>query len=130
MVSIIKKRLKRVMPFLRANRASATPQKRNVWSIGIYMGETPYDFVSPENDGNPVLTSADVSDIPARLVADPFMLKVMDAWYMFFEVMPEQPRRGEIGLATSADGLKWSYQQIVLKEPFHLSYPYVFEWLD
>jgi hypothetical protein len=29
-------------------------------------------------------------------------------------------------LATSHDGPAWDYQRIVLKEPFHLSYPYVF----
>jgi hypothetical protein len=47
---------------------------------------------------------------------------------MFFEVMNLQTQRGEIGLAVSKDGLRWNYQHIVLREPFHLSYPYVFEW--
>jgi hypothetical protein len=45
---------------------------------------------------------------------------------MFFEVMNRDTRKGEIGCATSDDGLSWSYQGIVLSEPFHLSYPYVF----
>jgi hypothetical protein len=49
---------------------------------------------------------------------------------MFFEVMNRQTRRGEIGLATSENGMEWTYQQIVLAEPFHLSYPYVFEWMN
>ena len=62
------------------------------------------------------------------LVADPFMLKANGTWYMFFEVMNEQSGRGEIGLAVSQDAFQWRYQQIVLREPFHLSYPYVFEW--
>jgi hypothetical protein len=31
-------------------------------------------------------------------------------------------------LATSTDGLSWTYRKIVLSEPFHLSYPYVFAW--
>jgi hypothetical protein len=47
---------------------------------------------------------------------------------MFFEVMNRRTNKGEIGLATSEDGLAWAYRQIVLAEPFHLSYPYVFEW--
>src|SRR5205814_7849375 len=34
--------------------------------------------------------------------------------------------KGEIGHATSADGTHWSYDRIVLAEPFHLSYPQVF----
>ena len=29
---------------------------------------------------------------------------------------------------TSVDGFDWKYRRIVLKEPFHLSYPYVFAW--
>jgi len=28
----------------------------------------------------------------------------------------------------SPDGLNWKYQKIVLDEPYHLSYPYVFQW--
>lgn len=49
---------------------------------------------------------------------------------MFFEVMNRRTGKGEIGLATSKNGLKWTYQQIVLAEPFHLSYPYIFEWMN
>jgi hypothetical protein len=49
-------------------------------------------------------------------------------WYMFFEVLNGATKRGEIGLASSDDCLKWNYEQIVLREAFHLSYPSVFEW--
>jgi hypothetical protein len=42
--------------------------------------------------------------------------------------MNSETNRGEIGVATSDDGYTWKYEQIALKEPFHLSYPYVFEW--
>lgn len=100
------------------------------WSIGIYVGTSPFDFHPPENVNNPVLTCEAVSDVPADFVADPFMLKVNHTWYMFFEVMNRQTDRGEIGLAISENGMTWTYQQIVLVEPFHLSYPYVFEWMN
>jgi hypothetical protein len=106
------------------------PKKWEEWSIGIYIGATPFHFTSPDNVDNPVLTREDVSDVPASFVADPFMMRVDRTWYMFFEVMNCGNSRGEIGLATSADGVKWTYQQIVLTEPFHLSYPYVFEWMN
>ena len=56
------------------------------------------------------------------------MLKVKATWYMFFEVMNLRAGKGEIGLAVSQDGGQWTYRQVVLGEPFHLSYPYVFEW--
>jgi hypothetical protein len=77
---------------------------------------------------NPVLTRSDVKDVCAVFVADPFMLRVRDLWYMFFEVYNHETDKGEIGLAISGDGFTWNYQHIVLAEPFHLSYPYVFEW--
>jgi hypothetical protein len=101
---------------------------RPEWSIGIYVGRSPWDFTSPTQVDNPVLTRQDVTDVPAAFVADPFMLRTDHTWYMFFEVVNAYRNKGEIGLAQSEDGLKWSYQQIVLAEPFHLSYPYVFAW--
>lgn len=77
---------------------------------------------------NPVLSGEDVSDHGVGYVADPFMIRSNGVWYMFFEVMNKRNRKGTIGLASSKEGTKWAYQQIVLEEPFHLSYPYVFEW--
>lgn len=102
--------------------------KQNKWSIGIYIGKTPFNFFDPGNIGNPVLTYKDVEDVSADFVADPFMIRKDDTWYMFFEVMNKQTNQGDIGLAISSDGLNWTYKQIVLDELFHLSYPYVFKW--
>jgi hypothetical protein len=79
---------------------------------------------------NPVLTAAQVTDVPATFVADPFMIQVHQTWYMFFEIYQTQWQRGVIGLATSRDGWHWRYAGVVLQEPFHLSYPYVFTWQD
>ena len=99
-----------------------------MWSIGIYAGTSPFHLLPPAEISNPVLSHENVSDVPAGFVADPFMVRAGGMWYMFFEVFNEQTDKGEIGLASSRDGLAWTYQQIVLAEPFHLSYPYVFEW--
>jgi len=99
-----------------------------MWSIGIYTGASPLDLGPANGVVNPILTSASVHDVPARFVADPFMVRRDGVWYLFFEVLNQATDRGEIGLATSRDGFVWTYQQIVLAEPFHLSYPYVFEW--
>lgn len=77
---------------------------------------------------NPILTHEDITDVPASFVADPFVIRREGVWYMFFEVKNQQRRTGEIGLAESTDGLRWRYRQIVLREPFHLSYPHVFAW--
>lgn len=96
-----------------------------MWSIGIYKGESPYHLLPAANV--PGLTGASVTDVNASFVADPFMVRG-NPWLMFFEVWNVESEKGEIGLATSDNGLDWAYQQIVLNEPFHLSYPYVFEW--
>ena len=97
-----------------------------MWSIGIYTGDSPFRLREVAN--NPVLRNTDVSDIEAEFVADPFMLRTDDRWYMFFEVLHRETQRGVIALATSDDGFNWKYEQVVLEEPFHLSYPYVFDW--
>lgn len=97
-----------------------------VWSIGIFHGSTLSDLRPVMGAEMPVLSAKDVSDVAAEFVADPFMMKKHDTWHMFFEVMNEKAQKGDIGLAISRDGLKWDYQRIVLSEPFHLSYPYVF----
>lgn len=98
------------------------------WSIGIYTGDSPYHLTAPDGLKNPVLTARQVTDRRAEFVADPFMVKEKDLWYMFFEVLDSGSHKADIGLAISRDGFHWQYQQIVLSEPFHLSYPYVFLW--
>lgn len=99
-----------------------------LWSIGIYQGTSVWDLAPPREAANPVMTAAAVTDVPAVFVADPFMIRNESGWWMFFEILNRRTRRGEIGLAASLDGFNWEYRRVVLKEPFHLSYPLVFEW--
>jgi len=106
---------------------STGPQQ---WSIGVYEGTNPFELRPAADTVNPVLTAAHVTDVSAEFVADPFMVREDGTWFMFFEVMNAKTRQGDIGLATSDDGLHWRYQRIVLDEPFHLSYPCVFRWGD
>ena len=77
---------------------------------------------------NPVLTAGDVTDISACYVADPFLVHIGNTYFMFFEVLNGIDNKGDIALASSTNGFEWEYQKVVLDEPFHLSYPYVFEW--
>ena len=103
-----------------------------VWhySIGIYSGDSPFSLKPDDNASNPVISRDDVTDVPAGAVADPFMCRVGGAWYMFFEIVNQLSWRGEIAFATSADGYSWRYGGRVLQEPFHMSYPHVFQWQD
>jgi hypothetical protein len=112
-----------------SHRVYVPAPSEDVWSIGIYTGQSPFNLSAPQRASNPALTRDHVTDVPASFVADPFMVKTNDGWYMFFEVMNWRSGKGEIGLAKSQDGFVWTYQQIVLSESFHLSYPCVFEWM-
>jgi hypothetical protein len=104
---------------------AAAPRR---WSIGIYTGDSPLRLGPAGPIKNPVLTHEDVTDVMAAYLADPFMIHANHTWFLFCEVMNWRANKGEIGLATSHDSCTWTYQQIVLAESFHLSYPYVFEW--
>lgn len=97
------------------------------WALDIDTGPSWAKMTPAAGISHPVLTTADVHDVKAEFLADPFMVKVKDDWYMFFEVMNSLTHHGDIGCATSGDGLHWKYLKIVLDEPTHLSYPYVFE---
>jgi hypothetical protein len=100
------------------------PTSEQIFEIATASGSSPLELrPSPE----PCLTRDDVSDVTASYVADPFMLR-LDRWYLFCEVWDWRADKGVIGLAVSADGLAWSYEQVVVAEDFHLSYPYVFGW--
>jgi len=97
------------------------------WAIAIYEGPTPFDLSPAAGVPVPALRASDVTDVPARFVADPFLLPQDGRWFLFCEVFRFDTRQGDIGLATSPDGRRFTYERIVLDEPFHLSYPYVFE---
>jgi hypothetical protein len=98
------------------------------FSIAMYEGPSPIQLQTIQGVRNPVISRRDVTDRKAAYVADPFMLRVGELWYMFFEVANHGTDFGEIGLATSRDGRDWRYERIVLSEPFHVSYPHVFAW--
>jgi len=99
-----------------------------VWEIGILNGSSPLEWKPDGEWRNPAVTSRQVTDVEADFVADPFMICKKGVWHLFFEVFRKDRRLGEIGLAVSSDLASWEYRKIVLRESFHLSYPYVFEW--
>jgi len=129
-----KKSIKQLIRTLLAKKnrgvSAAQPVKAQIFSIGIYAGTSPLELAPARQASNPVLTRDSVTDARAAFVADPFMLQTQGTWHMFFEVMNSQTGKGEIGLATSENGVRWRYQQIVMREPFHLSYPHVFQLND
>lgn len=96
------------------------------WSIAMYRGVSPFNL-QPIEPGLLAMTPEQVTDIPCSAVADPFLLRRGDRWYMFFEAWNKDRNLGEIAFASSPDLLRWEYGAVVMREPFHLSYPQIFE---
>lgn len=105
-----------------------TRKPSSVWSIAIYSGESPLSLSPRGGIRKPILTMDDVKDIPSRFLADPFMVRHGTQWVLFCEVMNGDTGRGEIAVAFSDDAVTWDYGGTVLREPFHLSYPHVYNW--
>jgi hypothetical protein len=74
---------------------------------------------------NPVLSAADVTDVSANFVADPFIVHDNGTFHLFFEVEYGTGPDYGIGHATSPDGLSWTYDQLVISASGHYAYPYV-----
>ncbi len=64
---------------------------------------------------------------PILFRADPFLLLHNDELYLFYELQRGFDH-GEIYMMKTTDLKHWSEPIVVLKEPFHLSFPFVFEY--
>jgi hypothetical protein len=110
--------IKRGVPFV---------TQREQWTIGIYRSNSPFHFNDLQGWINPLFRAEDVTDVPAKFVADPFLVREGETWNLFFEVYNNNTQQGDLAVATSRNTWTWDYQKIIIDEPFHLSYPYVFQ---
>ncbi|XP_002983855.2 glycosyltransferase family protein 64 protein C5 [Selaginella moellendorffii] len=118
------------------------PDNEGSWAIGVFQGASPFSLeplekLSVNNDAgsawpvaNPVLTCASASDgnHASNFVADPFLYLRDESMYIFYESKNSVTMQGDIGVAESLDqGATWKTLGIALDEPWHLSYPFVFD---
>lgn len=80
-----------------------------------------------EHPWHTVLNRDLITDAVAEYIADPFLLRRGDTFYLYFEVLNLSTGWGELSVAQSSDLEHWVYGGVVLRERCHLSYPYVFE---
>lgn len=95
------------------------------WSVTMYAGPSPLSLAPMTDAACPSLGAKDIRDIRCGSVADPFLIRRDGLWYLFVEVENSGTGRGEIACATSPDARAWTYGGVVLREPFHLSYPLI-----
>lgn len=93
--------------------------KRNVrWRIGMF----------PSTRQQAVISEAMVLQPPkGRFFADPFVYTKDKNPYIFFEDYDFNSRKGTISVATYADGA-FRLLGTALNLPYHLSFPYIFEY--
>ncbi len=65
-----------------------------------------------------------------RFWADPHVLYANGGYHVFFEDASVHSGKGHISVMSSADGKTFDLPQPIIEQPYHLSYPFVFEWQD
>jgi hypothetical protein len=90
-----------------------------------------YRVINPDAD---ILNSSNTRFIPFKnnkkyWYADPLLYNQGNKIYMFYEAFNKKKELGEIGVATVINN-KIVENKIILKEPFHMSYPFVFNIND
>ncbi len=63
-----------------------------------------------------------------RFWADPFAVEYQGRYFIFFEEMPYRTGKGHLMAMEVFDNAEPSEAQVVLEQPYHLSYPFVFDW--
>ncbi|MGL5616054.1 MAG: glucosamine inositolphosphorylceramide transferase family protein [Sarcina sp.] len=98
---------------------------RDIFGIGI---STEFNENGEIENIKEIIKAEDVTDLKwTRFVADPFLFKKDNIYYIFFEIYDNMSDKGVIGYSYSEDKLNWKYGKVVLEEEYHLSYPYIFE---
>ncbi len=60
--------------------------------------------------------------------ADPFIICKDDVYYVFFEELPYEEKKGHISVFEMDQSGNYRAPTTVLEQSYHLSYPFVFEW--
>lgn len=63
-----------------------------------------------------------------RFWADPFAVEHQGRYFIFFEELPYRAGRGHLMAIEVFDKAEPGEAQVILQRPYHLSYPFVFDW--
>ncbi len=101
------------------------PRRCDIWRVGIVRDALPAIVAAGS------VPSKSVVWLPAepafRFLADPFGLWRDGRLHVFAEAYDYRTRRGHIDWLVLDEDLRVADRRTVLREPWHLSYPYVFE---
>lgn len=96
------------------------------FDILVLVGEDPFN-IRNKKVVNRINSSRNIlSWSPVVIAADPFLAVKDDRLYLFYEEYHYRGK-GVIKMTSTNDLLTWTKPIVVLNEPFHLSYPWVFQ---
>lgn len=87
-------------------------RRQEHWQVALRLGMRPFNVI-PDDGG--------------RFYADPFLYRANGRTFLFVEEYPYADRKGIISAAEVVDDRLVTAPVAVLKRPYHLSYPFVFE---
>ena len=99
-------------------------------NFGVIVGQSrEFDMIEVQYFGQVLRLDIDnlLKPKPLLTQADPFLFVKGDTLFLFYE-SERSGDRGEIRMMKTSDLQKWSSPVTVLRESFHLSFPFVFEF--
>jgi hypothetical protein len=101
--------------------------KRQGWKIQTF--KTTKDIIDLNIDDIPLKKGFSIKDPNCSGVADPFLIKKENIYYLFFEYEYHKHlnKGADIAYAISKNGLDWQFEKKIITERFHQSFPYVFK---
>ena len=97
------------------------------WQVAYRLIDGPGVAETGRLDGTPFTV---LPDDGKRFYADPFVFQRDGRHYLFVEEFPYATGRGEISVAELGDDGTFGEPRLAIREPYHLSYPQVFEQDD
>ncbi len=100
------------------------------WSIIVFETDKKIQELSNDDILNTKPLNFRINE--ATSIADPFLFEKNDIQYLFFEVEYQKHlnKKADIGHAALSRSGNWEYKGLVLEEPFHQSFPLIFEHED
>ena len=96
-------------------------QKRDRWSIA---------FIKKDWDSTVLRKGIEIKTPQNRFFADPFIVKRDGKTVCFVEDYSYKTKLGSISAVEILDENNYNILGYVIKEPFHMSFPYIFEYKD
>jgi hypothetical protein len=102
--------------------------KRRIWSIALYALDGGFVPGSPLGAPHMVFDTKriDLSGASPHSRVDPFLFVDGDRFYIFYEIA-SRGGHGEIAALRTSDLKQFEDLGVVLRAPFHLSFPFVFQ---